>query len=77
MRRNIEPLFKDNYRTYDKEEFLADADIEFFKIKNLLGKNPKLLKEDPLLGLDYLRIIKLIKRKKILEESSNEFAAED
>ena len=77
MKRNVDPLFKENYRAYDKEEFLIDADVEFFKIKSLLTKNPKLLKEDPLLGLDYLKIIRLIKQKKLIEVTSNEFSAED
>ncbi len=36
-RRNIDPLFKDNYAgKYDKEEFLIDSDMEFYKIKKLL-----------------------------------------
>lgn len=56
---------------------MLDADVEFYKIRNLLTKNPKMLKEDPLLGLDYLKIIKLIKRKKLMEFTSNEFAPED
>ena len=77
MRRNVEPLFKENYRAYDKEEFLIDSDIEFSKLKHLLEKNPKLLKEDPLLGVDYLKIINLIKRKKLVEETSNEYSAAD
>ena len=76
-RRNFEPLFKENYRAYDKEEFLLDCDIEFTKIKRLLEKNPKLLKEDPLLGGDYLKIINLIKRKKLAEVTSNEYRAVD
>jgi hypothetical protein len=76
-RRNIEPLFKENYRSYDKEEFLIDADIEFFKVKSLLDKNPKMLKDDPLLGIDYLKIINLIKRRKLIETSSNEFLPAD
>jgi hypothetical protein len=40
---------------------LIDADFEFVKIKNLLSKSPKLLKEDPILSIDYLKIINLIK----------------
>ena len=60
-RRSIEPIFKENYYTYDKDEFLIDADFEFVKIKNLLSKSPKLLKEDPILSIDYLKIINLIK----------------
>lgn len=73
VRRNVEPLFKENYRAYDKEEFLVDSDMEFTKIKKLLEKNPKVLKEDPLLGIDYLKIINLIKRKKLVENASNHF----
>ena len=61
-RRSIEPLFKDNYAgKYDKHEFLIDADIEFTKIKRLLEKNPKVLKDDPILSVDYYKIIGLIK----------------
>lgn len=77
VRRNINPVFKENYRAYDKEEFLLDGDIEFVKIKRLLEKNPKVLKEDPVLGLDYLKIINLIKRKKLLEDASNHFDPKD
>jgi len=71
-------VFKDNYAgKYDKEEFLIDAGMEFFKIKKLLSKNPKLLKDDPVLSLDYFKIINLIKRKRLLEETSDHYNAED
>lgn len=77
-RRNIDPIFKDNYAgKYDKEEFLIDAGLEFFKVKKLLSKNPKLLKDDPVLSIDYFKIINLIKRKKLLENSSDPFASEE
>jgi hypothetical protein len=76
-RRNIEPLFKENYRAYDKEEFLLDSDMEFYKIKKLLEKNPKLLKEDPIIGVDYLKVINLIRRKKLVEITSDEYLPED
>lgn len=76
-RRNIDPLFKENYRTYDKGEFLIDSDIEFYKIKKLLEKNPKILKDDPIIGIDYLKIIQLIKKHKVVELTSNEFLPED
>lgn len=56
---------------------MIDAGMEFFKIKKLLSKNPKLLKDDPVLSLDYFKIINLIKRKKLLEDTSNHFDAED
>ena len=77
VRRNVEPLFKENYRAYDKKEFLLDSDIEFSKIKHILEKNPKMLKEDPLLGIDYLKIINLIKRKKLEEATSDRFNPAD
>lgn len=76
-KRNIEPLFKENYRTYDKREFLIDSDVEFFKVKSLLEKNPKLLKDDPLMSLDYVKILSLIKRKKLLENTSDPFNPTD
>ncbi len=56
---------------------MIDAGMEFFKIKKLLTKNPKLLKDDPVLSLDYFKIINLIKRKRLLEETSDHFNAED
>lgn len=36
-----------------------------------------MLREDPLLGIDYLKIINLIKRKKLTETTSNEFNPAD
>jgi hypothetical protein len=47
--------------------------MEFSKIKKLLEKNPKVLKEDPLLGIDYLKIINMIKRKKLAEMTSDPY----
>jgi len=73
-RRSIEPLFKDNYTgKYDKHELLIDADIEFTKIKRLLEKNPKILRDDPILTGEYFKIIGLIKQKKLLESTSDHF----
>ena len=40
--KHIEPIFKDQYYTYTKDEFMADADFEFYKIKNFLQKSPRL-----------------------------------
>jgi hypothetical protein len=54
-----------------------DSDMEFSKIKKLLEKNPKILKEDPLLGIDYLKIINMIKRKKLEENTSDHFNPAD
>jgi hypothetical protein len=36
---------------------LIDAGFEFYKLKNLLSKNPRVLKDDPVLSLDYYKII--------------------
>lgn len=51
--------------------------MEFYKIKKLLEKNPKVLKEDPLLSVDYLKVINLIKRKRLVEDTSDAFNPED
>lgn len=52
---------------------MIDADFEFVKVKNLLSKSPKILKDDPVLSIDYLKIINLIKQKKLLENTSDQF----
>lgn len=73
-RRNVEPVFKDFYADkYDKEEFLIDAGFEFSKLKNLVSKNPNVLREDPLLSLDYYKIIQLLKQKNILDRSEQNY----
>ena len=72
-RRSIEPIFKEGYYSYDRDEFMIDADFEFVKVKNLLSKSPKILKDDPVLSIDYLKIINLIKQKKLLENTSDQF----
>lgn len=72
-RRHIEPIFKDQYYSYTKDEFMFDAEFEFYKVKNFLSRSPRLLREDPILGIDYLRIIGLIKQKKLLERASDKF----
>lgn len=72
-RKNVEPIFKENYYSYTKKEFLLDAEFEFVKIKKLLDKSPRLLKEDPVLSIDYLKIVNLIKQKKLLEMSTDHF----
>ena len=77
MRRNKRPLFQDFYfGKYEKHEFLIDVDVEFTKIKNLLQKEPRALRDDPILSLDYQRIIDLIKQKKLLEDTTNIYEAE-
>ena len=72
-RKNVEPIFKENYYSYTKREFLLDAEFEFVKVKNLLDKSPRLLKEDPVLSIDYLKIVNLIKQKKLLEMTTDHY----
>eukprot|EP00831_Metopus_contortus_P072198 TRINITY_DN65913_c0_g2_i1.p1 TRINITY_DN65913_c0_g2~~TRINITY_DN65913_c0_g2_i1.p1 ORF type:complete len:305 (+),score=75.38 TRINITY_DN65913_c0_g2_i1:108-1022(+) len=36
---DIDPIFKDNYMHYTREEFLADAKISFNKIKSLMDRD--------------------------------------
>ena len=72
VRRNKRPLFQELYfGKYEKDEFLIDVDVEFFKVKKLLEKDPRTLRDDPLLSLDYHRIIELIKQKKLMENTTN------
>ena len=56
---------------------MIDAGLEFYKVKKLLSKNPRMLKDDPVLSIDYYKIINLIKRKKLVENTSDPFSAED
>ena len=35
-----------------KDEFMFDAEFEFYKVRNLLSRSPRLLREDPILGTD-------------------------
>ena len=74
VRRNHRPLFANNYmEKYEKEEFLVDADMEFFKVKKLLEKNPRVLRDDPVLSIDYHKIINMIRQKKLVESTSDHF----
>lgn len=52
---------------------MTDADFEFVKVKNLLSKTPKMLREDPILQIDYMKILNLIKKKKLLENTADQF----
>ena len=75
-RKNMEPIFKHLYYTYEKEEFLLDVDLEFHKVKKLLEKNPRVLRDDPIMSIEYLKIIEMIKQKKLLEVTSDHYDPE-
>ena len=73
----MEPLFKELYANkYEKNEFLLDADMQFYKVKKLLDNNPSVLKDDPVISIDYMKIISLLKQKKLLEQTSDPFDPE-
>lgn len=76
VKKGLDPLFKKAYYKYTKDEFMFDADMQFSKLKSFLSKNPRILKEDQVIGKEYLGIIKLIKRKKLLEYSTPAYAKE-
>lgn len=71
--RHIEPIFKEGYYSYTKDEFMLDADFEFYKVKNFLNRSPRILKEDPIVGVEYLKVINLIKQKKLLENTTDQY----
>ena len=76
LKNHMEPLFKQNYHRYTRDEFMLDADIHFTKLKNFLERNPRVLKEDKVIGEEYMDIIKLIRRKKLLELTKPAFRRE-
>lgn len=43
------------------------------KVKNLLNRTPKMLREDPILQIEYLKILNLIKTKKLLENTADQY----
>ena len=67
------PVFGSNYRQYDINEFMIDSDVEFEKIKKFLSNNPKLIQTDKEIGDDYLKLMKKLRRKKMIEKSISRF----
>jgi hypothetical protein len=55
---------------------MFDADMQFSKLKNFLHKNPRILKEDPVIGQEYMEIIKMIRRKKLIEYTAPAYSRE-
>lgn len=76
VKHNLDPLFKHAYTKYTREEFMLDSEIQFSKLKTFLQKNPRILKEDPIISQEYLTIINLIRRKKLIEFASPAFSRE-
>ena len=63
----------ENYYTYTREEFMADYEIEFYKLKNLFDKYPDTIKEDISIGEDYTKILKVIRKVKMNENATTPF----
>jgi len=76
VKQNLDPLFKKAYGRYTQDQFMLDADIQFTKLKAFLDKNPRILKEDFVIGQEYGEIINLIRRKKLLEYTSPAYSRE-
>jgi hypothetical protein len=70
------PAFGANYKNYNKNDLMIDADIDFHKIKNFLKNEPHIIKQDPEIGYRYEELIKTLKRKKVIENSVPRFGAE-
>ena len=66
---NLSPYFGNNIRFYDKEEFLFDAEINFYQIKKFLNVKSSILENDEALAKDYLELMETITRKKLMETS--------
>jgi len=60
-----------------KKEFLIDADIEFSKIKHILGKNPDVLIDDPRILPEYVQSLALMRKKRLLELAANPFSPDE
>jgi len=73
VRRKLDPIFKFNYHRYTKSMFMFDSDIEFSKLKTFLDRNPRILQEDPLVGTEYKKIMELLRRKRIVETTTNKY----
>lgn len=70
------PVFGSNYRFYRPEEFLADAELEFHKIKKFLENSSEKIQQDPEIGFRYQELIDLLKRKVVIERALPRFGAE-
>ena len=69
----MDPLFKYYYREYTKDEFMMDSEVTFFKLKRFLQHDPKVLRDDPLITHEYQNILNMIKQKRMMEISANEY----
>jgi len=69
LKQNKHPLFGSNYKYYKGDEFMLDADHEFYKIKKFLKNDKSKISSDSEIGHRYEELLETLKRKKILENT--------
>lgn len=69
LKQNKHPLFGSNYKYYKGDEFMLDADHEFYKIKKFLKNEKSKIINDAEIGHRYEELLETLKRKKILENT--------
>lgn len=52
---------------------MLDSEIEFDKIKKFFSHNPKVIENDSEIKENYLKLIKKLKRKKVIERTEAKF----
>jgi len=73
----VDPVFKENYMTYTREEFLADSEVNYSKLVSLFINPPEILAKDPEVGPCYEKIIELITQTPIDENTSKGYFTTD
>ena len=66
---NKHPIFGSNYKYYKGDEFMLDADHEFYKIKKFLKNDKNKISQDTEIGHRYEELLETLKRKKIMENT--------
>ena len=69
----IDPIFKEHYRTYTREEFLYDANLRVGKIASLLDCNEDELKCDPKIRKDREKIMNMYNEVEIHEDNNTAY----
>jgi len=77
IKNNYPVVFGNKIRFYDKEEFLYDAEINFYQLKRFLTYKSSVLKNDPSIAKNYADLMEAITRKKIIENSIANFERSD
>lgn len=64
LKQNKHPIFGSNYKYFKGDEFMLDADHEFYKIKKFLKNDKSKIIEDSEIGYRYEELLESLKRKK-------------